>query len=113
MDFEEDDTWDEDRQFIFNDGYPQPALPKMRRALEFIQMVNEATLVSQFDVEELAELLQPWNYVSAPPDDPDLKLSLLNYISFIGFPQSAYEAARQNIHQCHPEIELLSHYRVD
>jgi len=85
----------------------------MRTALEFIRMVNEATLASQFDTEELAELLEPREHTSTPPDDPGLKLSLLNYISFMGSSQDVYEAARQNTHQCYPDIELLSHYRVE
>ena len=85
----------------------------MRTALDFVRMVKESTLASQFDPEELAELLEPQAHTSTPPDDPDLKLSLLNYISFIGCSQDAYEAARQNTRQCYPDIEILSHYRVE
>jgi hypothetical protein len=76
-------------------------------------MVKEATLESQFDAEELAELLEPQAHVSTPPDDPVLRLSLLNYISFMGYPQGTYEAARQNTNHCYPDIELLSHYRIE
>ena len=85
----------------------------MRTALDFVRMVKESTLASQFDPEELAELLEPQAHTSTPPDDPDLKLSLLNYISFIGCSQDAYEAAWQNTRQCYPNIEILSHYRVE
>ena len=85
----------------------------MRNALEFIRMVKEATLASQFSAEELSELLEPQEHTSTPPDDPSLKLSLLNYISFMGCSQDMYEAARQNTNQCYPDIELLSHYRVE
>ena len=60
-------------------------------------MVKEATLASQFDPEELTEFLNPWEHNSMPPDDPALKLSLLNFISFMGHPQSAYESARRNL----------------
>jgi len=96
-----------------DDEYPHVALPKLRIALEFIRMVKEATLASQFNAEELDELLEPLAHSSTPPDDPSLKLSLLNYISFMGYPQGAYEAARQNTHQSFPDIEILSHYRIE
>ena len=85
----------------------------MRSAVDFIRMVKEATLASQFDAEELAELLAPQEHTTTPPDDPILRLSLLNYISFLGYPQSAYEAARQNNRRCYPDIDLLSHYRIE
>jgi len=101
------------RNRLLEDEYPTATLPKMRNALEFIRMVKEATLASQFDAEELAELLEPQEHISTPPDDPSLKLSLLNYISFMGCSQDIYEAACQNVRQCYPDIELLSHYRVE
>ena len=85
----------------------------MRTALDFIQMVKGATVASQFDPEELAEFLEPQEHESTPPDDPNLKLSLLNYISFMGSSQDVYEAARQNAHQCFPNVDILSHYRVE
>ena len=93
--------------------YPFAPLPKMRTALDFIRMVKDATLASQFDPEELAEFLEPREHESTPPDDPNLKLSLLNYISFMGSSQDTYEAARQNARQCFPNVDLLSHYRVE
>ena len=75
-------------------------------------MVKEVTLASQFSTEELADFLDPQEHESTPPDDPTLKLSLLNFISFLGSPQGVYEAGRENIQLCYPDIELLSHYRV-
>ena len=75
-------------------------------------MIKEATLASQFGPEELAELLEPQEHTSVPPDNPTLKLSLLNYILFMGCSQDMYEAARQNTHQCYPDIDILSHYQV-
>ena len=54
-------------------------------------MVEQAMLESQFDPEELAELLDPQEHVSVPPDDPTLRLSLLNYMSLIGHSQEAYD----------------------
>ena len=74
-------------------------------------MVRYITLHLQ--CEELAKLLKPWAHTSTPPDDPNLKLSLLNYISFISCSQDVYEAAWQNTRQCYPNIEILLHYRVE
>ena len=82
-------------------------------AIEFAKMVAEATLASQFTPEELAELLDPRENESMPPEDPGLKLSLLNYISLMGHSQEAYEATRQNTQQCFPDIEILSHYQAE
>ena len=73
--------------------YPFATLSKIHTTLQFIQMVKDATLASQFDPKELAELLEPQEHKSTPPDDPNLKLSLLNYISFMGASQHIYEAA--------------------
>ena len=76
-------------------------------------MLETSTLASQFDPEQLAELLEPREHESTPPDDPGLKLSLLNYISLMGCSQEAYEATRQNLRQCYPDIEMLSHFQVE
>ena len=86
--------------------------PKIRTAIKFIELVEKATLESQFDPEELAELLDPLEHASTPPDDPILKLSLLNYISLLGHSQDAYEATRQNTRRCFPDIELLLYWQV-
>ena len=104
---------DSGRNGLRGDRYPPTVLPKMRNALEFIRLVKEATLESQFTTKELAELLEPQEHLSPPPDDPSLKLSLLNYISFMGCSQDMYEAARRNANECFPNIELLSHYRIE
>ena len=88
-------------------------MAKTRTVLEFIQMVKEATLASQFDTEDLAEFLEPSEHTSTPSDDLSLKLSLLNFISLMGYPQDTYEATRRNIQDCHPDIELLSLYQVE
>ena len=58
-------------------------------------------------------MLNPQEHTSTPPDDPNLKLSLLNFISFMGCSQGTYEAARQNTQQCFPDIDLLSYYQVE
>jgi hypothetical protein len=55
-------------------------MPKIRTAIEFIELVKRATLESQFEPDELTELLNPRGHDSTPLDDPNLTLSLLNYI---------------------------------
>ena len=75
-------------------------------------MVKQATLESQFDPKELAELLNPQEHVSTPPDNPNLRLLLLNYVSLIGHSQEAYKATQQNTQWCFPDIELLLHWQV-
>ena len=53
--------------------------------------------MSQFDPEELAKLLEPQAHTTTPPDDLDLKLSLLNYILFMGCSQDMYEAVSSSV----------------
>jgi hypothetical protein len=93
--------------------FPLAILPKIRTVLEFIELVKAATLSSQFSPEELGEFLDPQEHDSTPPDDPNLKLSLLNFISLMGSSRETYEAIRQNTQQICPGIELLSHFRVE
>ena len=70
-------------------------------------------IASQFDPEELQELLDPQEHATTPLDDPSLRLSLLNYISLMGSSRDTYEAIRQNIQECIPGTELLSYYQVE
>ena len=95
------------------EDYPPTAIPRICTTINFIHLVEEATLASQFDPEELAELLDPLEHESMPPDDPEFKLSLLNFISFMSLSQTAYEEACQNIQQCFPDIEILLYYQVE
>ena len=94
-------------------NYPPTSIQKFRTAIDFIKMVRGATLASQFEPDELAEFLHPQEIPSSPPEDPSLKLSLLNFISFMGCSQNTYEAARQNTQQCYPGIKLLSYYQAE
>ena len=111
--FDSDDTGDDRRPVLLPvHDYPPTRIPKIRTALDFIEMVRDATLASQFEDECLEELLQPREHESVPPDDPDLMLSVLNYTSLMVHSQSAYEDARQNVQLCHPDIKLLSYYQV-
>ena len=104
---------DSGRDTPSEDNYPDASLPKIRTAIEFIELIKTASLASQFDPDELAEFLDPREHESEPPDDPGLKLSLLNFISFMGHSQTAYNDACQNVRQCFPDIEILSYYQVE
>ena len=70
-------------------------------------------ITSQFDPEELQELLDPQEHATMPLDDPSLRLYLLNYISLMGSSRDTYEAVRQNIQECIPGTELLLYYQVE
>ena len=93
--------------------FPVAHYPKICTALRFIDRVRSANLVSQFDPEELQELLDPQEHATTPLDDPSLRLSRLNYISLMGSSRDTYEAVCQNIQECIPDTELLSYYQVD
>ena len=74
--------------------------------------MKESTLASQFGPEELTELLDPQEHTSTPSDNPALKLSLMNFISFMGSSQAVYEAARQNVHECYPDVDILLYWQA-
>ena len=95
------------------DEFPLATHPKIWTALQFIELVKAATLTSQFDPEDLANFLNPQEHDSTPPDDPNLRLSLLNFISLIGSSQDTYKAVHQNTQQTLPGIDLLSFYRAE
>ena len=92
---------------------PYPVYHKLRPGVEFAELLKEATLASQFGPEELADFLDPREHISTPPDDPDLMLSLLNYIDLLPHSQEAYEAVRQNLQHRYPETGVLSHWQVE
>ena len=114
LDFDRDDFQGESRQNSpIGEDFSPVTLPKMRTAIEFIRMVETATLTAQFNREDLADLLEPQDNPSTPLDDPNLRLSLLNFVKLMGSSQDAYEGIRQNIEQCFPDADLLSYYRVE
>ena len=69
------------------EDYPPTIILKIQTTLDFIRMVKTSTLASQFEPEELSNLLNPWEHESTPSDDPVLKLSLRNFILFMGASQ--------------------------
>lgn len=59
------------------------------------------------------DFLNPQEYESAPPEDPNLRLSLLNFISLMGSTQETYEVIRGNTQQIFPGAELLLYYQAN
>ena len=93
--------------------YLPTGIPRIQTAINFVELLKISMLTSQFEAEGLTYFLHPGERNSTLPDDPILKLSLLNFISFLGSSQHTYEAAHQNPQLCFPEIELLSYYQVE
>ena len=73
------------------DNYPPTTQLKIQISLDFIRMIKELALASQFEPEELADLLDPQEHESTPSDNPVLKLSLLDFILFMDTSQVIYE----------------------
>ena len=69
--------------------------------------------MSQFAPSELETLLNLEDCDSTIPEDPYLKLSIMNYTSFLTQSQITYEEVRKNIKACIPGAQLLSHYLVE
>ena len=98
---------------MFEGDYPPATNQKIRTTLEFIRMIKESTLASQFDPDQLAEFQNPQECPSALPDDPTLRLSLLNFISLIGSSHETYEDIRRNFQACYPDTETFSYYQAE
>lgn len=96
-----------------HDEYPPASVEKIRTALEFIRMVKEATLESQFSPEELDGLLNPMEHESTPMDDPNLMMSLRTFIGLLDSSQKNYDLMRLISRARDNEIEMLSYYRVE
>ena len=84
----------------------------MATSVEFIQMVKDATLETQFNIEELAALRDPQQNGPSPEDDPYLKYSIRNFIDLLGTAQDRYTAVRQNHLELNPDAPILSYDQV-
>ena len=69
----------------------------MKTTLEFIRMLEEATLESQFSPDELETFENPQELSFSPSEDPDLLLSISNYIANLNASQDIYRKNRLNI----------------
>ena len=84
----------------------------MKTTLEFIRMLEEATLESQFSPDELKTFRNPQELSSSPSEDPDLLLSISNYVANLNASQDIYRKNRLNIQRRSPEIKMLSYDQV-
>ena len=89
-------------------------LEKMKINTQFIEMVRESTLESQFTPAELRAFKNPQEIQSSPLDDPDLHLSLRFYISSLNhnLSQKDYAGALLDIQEHYPESKMLSYDQV-
>ena len=97
-----------------SDDEPHITLANMRSNLEFIQMLEEATLASQFSPDELQKFRNPQGIHFSPSDDPDLRLSIKSFISSLDHNQSqkAYTEGREIILDRYPDSRMLSYDQV-
>ena len=97
-----------------NEDDPNITLEHMKTNLQFIRMVEEATLESQFSPTELEAFRNPQENRSSPSDDPDLRLSTRFYISTLNHLQSqkAYTSNRDIIRDEFPGSKMLSYDQV-
>jgi len=97
-----------------NEDDPHITLQSMKTNLEFVRMVEEATLESQFSKADLHAFQNPQEIRSSPSDDPDLHLSISFYISTLDHAQSqnSYTAAREDILKRFPESKMLLYDQV-
>jgi hypothetical protein len=86
----------------------------MKTNLQFIRMVEDATLESQFSPTELRAFRKPQENHSSPSDDLHLRLSVLFFIASLDHreSQNAYSAAQMNIKDCYPGSRMLSYDQV-
>ena len=93
---------------------PNITLEHMKTNLQFVRMVEQATLASQFSPAELYLLRNPGQIQFCPSDDPDLRLSISLYISSLDHlgSQKMYTSTRENIKIRYPDSEVLSYDQV-
>ena len=90
------------------DGNATVTREDMKTTLELIQMLKEATLESQFSLDELEAFRNPQEISFSPSEDPDLLLSISNYITNLNASQAVYKSNRLNFQRRSPEVKMLS-----
>ena len=78
----------------------------------FVQMLRNATLGSQFTPKELDDFLNPQELDFSPSEDPDLLLSISNYVDTLNASQDVYAKTRLNFQRRSPEVKMLSYDQV-
>ena len=93
------------------DDDPAITLETLKTDLQFIGMVEDATLESQFSPAELHALRNPQETRTSLLDDKELRLAISLYISSLDRKQSqtAYDENRDSILECYSESNLLSY----
>lgn len=75
-------------------------------------MVKDVTLESHLSLEDINALRNPRAHTSTPSDDPDLLLSISNFINLMTSSQKSYDKIARSIQQRDPKIEMLSYDRA-
>jgi len=99
-DFDDDSPINSGRNSpLDGEDYPPCRLAAMNQSINFIQMVREATLDSQFSTEELSAFRDPQENDSNPEDDRYLRYSIRNFIDLLGCADTGGKGALiQRIH---------------
>ena len=85
---------------------PRVAREDLKRNLRFISMLENATLAAQFNPDELEALRHPQENSFSPSDDPDLLLSIAEFIAHANSSQKTYAASVLNHRRRTPEVNL-------
>ena len=93
---------------------PNITLENMKSNLQFVRMVEEATLESQLSRTELDVFRNPQELQYSPIDDKYLRLSISFYISGLDHHSSEkhYASSRENIQETWPDSGMLSYDQV-
>ena len=93
---------------------PNITLENLKSNLQFVQMVEKATLESQFSPTELDAFRNPQELQFSPADDKYLRLSISFFISGLDHHSSEkhYASSRENIQATWPDSEMLSYDQV-
>ena len=93
---------------------PHITLENMKTNLQFVQMVKQVTLASQFSPAKLYLLQNPGQIQFCPSDDPDLHFSITLYISSLDHlgSQKISMSTCENIKVRYPDSEVLSYDQV-
>ena len=95
-----------------DDDDPAITREDMKTTVQFIQMLEKARLDTQFKPKDLEAFRNPQEISSSPSDDPDLLLSISNYVANLNASQDIYIKNRLNIRRRDPEIKMLSYDQV-
>ena len=111
---DESDSDPEETHPSEEDGGPGVTLEHMKLNRQFLQMIQEATLETQFTSADLALLRNPHELGFSPSDDLDLRLSIKFFISTLDHltSQRGYVSAREDILERYPDSQMLSYDQV-